>query len=129
MIKVLLFLSYKWEDKSYADGMDGLLKNPNNQYRHLTERERMDLRSQGENIWKNYLKNKIKNCNALICLIGQNTHNASGVIYELEVANSLGINIIPVRIPETTGAIPTIIKYKKVINWNSRDINNAISRS
>ena len=60
MIKIQVFLSYKWEDKSYADGMDGLLKNPNNRYRHLTDRERQDLRNKGENVWKKYLRDKIE---------------------------------------------------------------------
>ena len=128
MRKIIVFLSYKWEDKSYADGMDGLLKNPNNQYRHLTDREREDLRSQGENIWKSYLRNKIKNCDALICLIGQDTHNAKGVIYELEIANSIGIKIIPVRISGTTGAAPNILRQNKTLNWNAKEINNELSR-
>ncbi|MBN1215556.1 MAG: toll/interleukin-1 receptor domain-containing protein [Candidatus Lokiarchaeota archaeon] len=125
---MIIFLSYKYEDKSYADGMDGFLNNPNNKYRNLTEREEKDLRPRGENVWKNYLKDKIRRCNALICLIGNNTHNAQGVIYELEVANSLKKRIIPVRIPDTTGAAPQIIKKRKIISYNAREINNELSK-
>ncbi len=128
MIKIQVFLSYKWEDKEYADGMDGLLRNPNNKYRHLTDRERQDLRARGENLWKNYLRDKIKGCDALICLIGQDTHNATGVIYELSVASSLGIKIIPVRIPKTYRGVPKIISKLKILNWDAREINDELSR-
>ena len=121
-------MSYKWEDKNHADGMNGLLRNPNNKYRHLTDRERQDLRNKGEDVWKKYLKDKIRDCEALICLIGQDTYNATGVIYELSVASSLGIKIIPVRIPNTHGGTPNIISKLKILNWNAREINDELSR-
>jgi hypothetical protein len=126
--KIQVFLSYKWEDKNYADGMDGFLMNPNNKYRHLTDRERKDLRNKGENAWKKYLKDKISNSKALICLIGQDTHNATGVIYELSVASSLSIKIIPVRIPETYGGVPGIVSKLKILKWDAREINDELSR-
>jgi len=128
VIKIQVFLSYKWEDKNYADGMDGLLRNPNNKYHHLTDREKQDLRNKGENVWKKYLLGKIRDCEALICLIGHDTHSATGVIYELSVASSLGIKIIPVRIPNTHGGAPKIINKLKLINWDSREINDELSR-
>jgi len=128
VIKIQVFLSYKWEDKNYADGMNGLLRNPNNKYRHLTDREKQDLRNKGENIWKKYLMDKIRDCEALICLIGQDTQNATGVIYELSVASSLGIKIIPVRIPKTYGGVPKIISKLKILNWDAREINDELSR-
>jgi len=128
VIKIQVFLSYKWEDRNYADGMNGLLRNPNNKYRHLTDRERQDLRNKGENIWKKYLMDKIRDCEALICLIGQDTQNATGVIYELSVASSLGIKIIPVRIAKTYGGVPKIISNLKILNWDAREINDELSR-
>ncbi|GAH95887.1 unnamed protein product, partial [marine sediment metagenome] len=63
-----VFLSYKWEDREWANGIDGLLNNPNNRYRHLTDRERQDQRSKGENVVKNYLKGIIRENDALLCL-------------------------------------------------------------
>ena len=128
MTKIQVFLSYKWEDKNYADGMNGLLRNPNNKYCHLTDRERRDLRNEGENAWKKYLREKIKDCEALICLIGQDTHNATGVIYETSVASSLNIKIVPVRIPNTYGGVPQIISKLKILNWDTREINDELSR-
>ncbi len=111
-----------------AEGMIGLLNNPNNLYRHLTDIEKEDLRNKGEEVWKRYIREKILNCDAVLCLIGQNTHNATVVIYELEVCSSLGKKIVPVRIPNTKGGLPKVINHLEIINWNARDINNELSR-
>lgn len=130
MIFIKVFISYKWEDKKYANGLDGLLNNPNNDYRHLTEREREDLRYKGESSVKDYLKDKIRDRDAIICLIGNNTHNSTGVKYELQVAKSLGKKIIGVRIPQTKGSLPPLLKKWgiKETPWNSREINDVLSR-
>lgn len=123
-----IFISYKWEDRVYANGIDGLLNNPNNKFSYTTDREREDLRYKGEKQVKNYLRNKIKKCDLIICLIGQNTHNAIGVKYEIEVAKSLNKRIVAVRIPETTGGIPFMMKKWNVslIEWNPKAIKDAI---
>ncbi len=127
--KIKIFLSYKWEDREHANGLDGLLNNPNNKYRHLTDRERKDLRNKGETVVKDYLKEIIRDCDALICLVGNNTHNATGVKYELEVAKSLRKKIIAVRIPRTTGGLPNLLKSWDIseVNWNAKDINDKLS--
>lgn len=130
MSEIKIFLSYKWEDRESANGLEGLLKNPNNKYQHLTEREQEDVRNKGENVVKNYLKGIIQDCEALICLIGNDTHNATGVRYELEVAKSLRKKIIAVRIPQTTGDLPYILRSWGIseVKWNAKDINDKLSK-
>ncbi len=129
MIKIKIFISYKFEDYEYANGIEGLLKNPNNQYRHSTKREKEDRRNKGEVAVKHYLNGIIRECNALICLIGNNTHNSMWVRYELEVAKSLGIKVIPVRIPRSSGGLPNLLKAWGLteVRWNAKDINNKLS--
>ena len=125
---MIIFLSYKWEDRQFANGMYGLLNNPNNIYRHITKREKEDLRSKGENSWKSYIRSIVRECDASICLIGKDTHNATGVIYELEIATSLGNKIVPVRIPNTRGGAPSILSKLEILEWNATKINNELSR-
>jgi len=129
-VKIIkIFLSHKWEDRESANGLEGLLNNPNNKYRHITEREHIDMRNKGENAVKNYLKGIISDCNALICLIGDNTYNATGVKYELEVAKSLGKKIIAVRISQTTGGFPHLLKAWGIseVGWDAKKINDKLS--
>jgi len=128
VIIIIVFISYRWGDRDYANGLDGFLNNPNNTYRHVTIRERDDNRNKGEVTVKNYLKGLIGNCNAIICLIGNNTHNSNWVQYELEVANSQNKKIIPVRIPNTSGGVPDIIRNKIILRWNANEINDEFGR-
>ena len=130
MVIVQVFLSYKWEDKKFADGLKGYLKNPNNKYQHIKITERKDYRTRGKNSIKKYLKDIIGSCKALVCLIGQNTHNSQWVGYELDIANSQGKKIIPVRINNTTGGAPNLIKERnlELIKWDSKEINEALSK-
>ena len=131
MIIFRVFISYKWEDKEFADGLMGTFLNPNNEYRHVPYNEREDYRQQGDYVIKVYLRGLINECRSLICIVGENTHSSRWVAYELEVANSQNKKIVPVRIPNTTGGPLNLIKDWdiNIVEWNSRLINNALSRS
>ncbi len=47
--------------------------------------------------WKNKARNAIRRCDVVVVLIGQDTHNAQGVIVETDMARSFGKAIIQVR--------------------------------
>lgn len=130
MLRINVFLTYKWDDKKYAAGLRGYLKNPNNKYRHIPISERDDYRYKGKRFIRDYLKQIIGVCDALICLIRQNTHRSRWVLYELEVATSQRKKIVPVRVPKTTGGPPKLIQDRKlkVIEWNSKKINELLSK-
>ncbi len=130
MIIIRVFLSYKWEDREFADGLRGTFLNPNNEYRHVPYSEREDYRQQGENAIRAYLREIINECDALICLIGQNTHNSKWVAYELGVASSQDKKIVPVRIRNTNGGAPRLIRERDIgiIKWDSTLINNELSK-
>lgn len=124
-----IFLSYKWEDRAYVNGLAGLLKNPNNEYRHIPINEREDYRNQGREAVRNYLRGLINECDAIICLVGENTHSSDWVKYEVEVARSLGKNIMAVRINNTSGGLPSLLRSWGIpeTRWDSQSINNALS--
>lgn len=123
-----IFISYKWEDRDWYNGLKGLLRNPNNIYQHIVQDEREDLRAKGDNTVRTHLKRIIGSCNAVICLVGQDTHSSEWVQYELEVATSLQEKIIAVRIPNTTGGVPKLIQNRgiPIIEWDARMINNSL---
>jgi len=124
-----IFLSYKWEDRSYVNGLAGLLQNPNNQYRHIPLNEREDYRNKGRDAVKNYLKGLINECDAIICLVGENTHTSEWVSYEMEVGRSLNKKILAVRIKGSKGGLPAQLRSWGIqeTNWDSQLINNALS--
>ena len=47
--------------------------------------------------WKNKAREAIRGCDVVVVLIGEDTHNAPGVLVETDVARELGKPIIQVR--------------------------------
>ena len=50
-----------------------------------------------DNDWKDRARNAIRRCDAVVILIGEDTHNAPGVKVEVDIARSLGKPVIQVR--------------------------------
>lgn len=123
-----LFLSYKWEDRAYMNAFSGWLNNPNNDYRHIPVHERAKLQKQPEDVWKPQIRELMRDSDAVICLIGQHTHSAWGVKYELEVAISWELPIIAVQIRDTNGGVPPLIRDYPFIDWDIQELNDELSR-
>ena len=75
----------------------------NNFYRQAKEETNHRIRdcslheSYPDDAWKNKARNAIRQCDVVVVLIGQDTHNAQGVIVETDMARSFGKPIIQVR--------------------------------
>lgn len=75
----------------------------NNFYRQAEEETNHRIRdcslheSYPDETWKNKARAAIRRCDVVVVLIGQDTHNAQGVIVETDMARSFGKAIIQVR--------------------------------
>jgi hypothetical protein len=121
-----IFISYVYEDRKCCDDVarwvsKGLL-GPN----VVSVVEQDDVRQQGEAAVERYLKPKIRGAAAVVCLVGQNTHNHNWVKYELDVATSLGKNIILLRIPNTMGAKPPGHGHLEIHAFDPSTLKNLI---
>ena len=126
-----IFVSFRESDKSYREAFEGLLQNPNTNFYHAPISARKDYRPLGSEATRKYLNRLIKGCSALACLIGENTHNSPWIEHELDVASSLKIGIAAIRIPDTRGGAPLLIKKKNIpiVKWRSVEINSALIRA
>lgn len=90
---------------------------------HETE----DKRQQGKEAVKHHIKSKIQGAAIILVLIGQNTHNHEWIEAEVELANIFHKEIICVRIPHTTGAVPPVLSNKRLISFDPEAIKKLIS--
>ena len=71
--------------------------------------------------WKTKARNAIRQCDVVVVLIGQDTHDAQGVIVETDMARSLGkpvIQVKPKRRPYNG-----LTRLDKPIPWRWKRIN------
>ena len=71
--------------------------------------------------WKNKAREAIRECDVVLVLIGQDTHNAPGVIVETDMARSLGKPIIQIR-PKGR-PYQGLTRLDEPIVWRWRTIN------
>lgn len=120
-----VFASYKYEDKVYKDKLAdwahlGRLGNV-----QITG-ESQDVRPDGQSAIQAHIRAELDNADAMIVLVGNDTHNSTGVYYEIHHAKSHGIPIIPVRIPNTSGGIPQEISGYLLTAFETDAIKNKL---
>lgn len=71
--------------------------------------------------WKNRAREAIRGCDVVLVLIGQDTHNAPGVIVETDMARSLNKPIIQIRPQGRT--YQGLSRLDDPIPWRWRAIN------
>lgn len=91
--------------------------------------EKEDKRKDGKEAIKDYLRENLKKSNGLLILIGDNCHNRPWMDYEVDVANSLSLPIIPIRISNTTGGPPSKIRNYTLIAYQVEAIKETIQKS
>jgi hypothetical protein len=100
--------------------------NPNSDLTHVPEFERKDLRNKGREEIKKHLREKMKGCSVMLCLVGTNTKDSNWVAYEIGVSNSWNIPVIPIAISE--GPVPAGIRNKTTVKFDAKEILNAVNQ-
>ena len=123
-----LFISYRMEDEEYRNALNGILRNPSAGFTDTPIIDRKNMTKKGEDAIRAYLNGLIKECSAVLLLVGNNTHNGPWVKHEIAVALSLQKKITPIRIPDTTGGLPSILKKERLhlTEWNPAKIKAEI---
>lgn len=90
---------------------------------HETE----DKRHEGKEAIKQHIKSKIQGAAFIFVLVGQDTHNHDWIQAEVELANSFHKEIICIRVPHTTGAVPSLLANKRLISFEPDAIKKLIA--
>lgn len=72
------------------------------------------------------IKNVMTGCDCAIFLIGNDNHNSPWIKREAELAASMNLKRIAIRLPNTTGGLPDELRNVKLINWNRSEIKTAL---
>ena len=126
MARLNVFVSFQFEK-------DGQLKNTflGQAKQHTGHRfENCSLNeAYKEECWRQEARQAIRECSVVIVLVGQDTHNAPGVLFETNTARKLGKPVFQIAserarrlgykgVPHIEGPIP----------WHWKDINDRLER-
>lgn len=90
---------------------------------HETE----DKRPEGREAIKQHIKAKIQGAAVIFVLVGKDTYNHDWIHAEVELANSFHKEIICIRVPHTTRAVPPLLVNKRLISFEPGEIKKLIS--
>ncbi len=76
--------------------------------------------------WKRKAREAIEECDVVVVLIGEDTHNAQGVIVETDIARSLDKPVIQVRPQDRP--YNGVTRLGEPIPWRWRRINTELDR-
>lgn len=116
-----IFISHVHENKKYLNRMKKWDNRKEfDDYKFTFETE--DKRSEGKKAISEHIKNKIRGAFAVLVLIGKDTHNHDWIKLEVDYANSFHKKKYCVRIPETTGAMPSFLNKFKELAFDPNSI-------
>lgn len=80
--------------------------------------------------WETLIKTKINKCNILIVLVGKLTYTATGVMKEIQFANSQNVPIFGIYVggADSYTPLPTGLQRNRTISWNWEGIANGIDQ-
>ena len=77
-----------------------------------------------DKVWKDKARKAIRGCDVVVVLVGQDTHNAQGVIVETDMARSMNKPIIQVR--PRGRPYNGLTRLKEPIPWRWKTINRKL---
>lgn len=95
----------------------------------LITHETDDKRPLGKEAIKAHIREKIRGAAVILVLIGNDTHNHEWIEAEVELANSFHKQIYCVRVPNSNGAAPPLLKKYGIINFDPETIKRVIENS
>jgi len=108
------FISFAVEDERIRDLFVGQSKHPDTPW----EIADFSLHEPFANAWKTKTRPRIKGCDVVVVLIGEQTHRAEGALWEIATAKELGVPIFGVHISkDDKGKLPGSLFGLPVIHW------------
>lgn len=123
-----LFLSFHYEDRDQVNGFRLMAHNPNLPIDFADVSVRAAINSEEATYLKRAIREKIRACSVVVCLIGDGTAWREWVEWELESAVDLGKGICGVRLKGSHGRVPDLLRRigAPVANWELDEIIAAI---
>ncbi len=118
-----IFISYDFSNNPFRGEVEKWLKEAGHSVIVVKEKK---LHPEPDKQGQARINEQLQSADRLVVLLGDNTHNRPWVDYEVAVAKSIGLPVICVRLPNTTGAAPKEVRNLPEIPYEREAILNAV---
>ena len=127
-----VFVSYNYNsDGIRIDDLRSLISNPMGSQRHeaVTVTDPVEPGGNRDRRIQKAIKAKMDLCEAVVFLVGDDTHNSRWITYEVELACQRQLPYVVVQGKGTTGGPPSRLAGDRILPWESSQIGPAIDRA
>ena len=123
-----LFLSFHAEDRLQVNGFRLMAYSPNSPIDFYDGSVRTAINSLQSTYIRSVIREKIRKCSVVVCLIGNGTAWREWVDWELETALELGKGVCGIRLKDSRGRTPDILNRisAPIARWGHEQIVAAI---
>lgn len=124
-----VFLSFKGEDKNKVDLLRGQAKNENSELDFIDFSLRAPFNSENAEYIRSGIRERIKQSSVTVVCLTKDTHKSEWVDWEIRESKRLGKKVVGVRMEDGPITTPKAMEENncKVVNWNHKEINQAIN--
>ncbi len=123
-----LFLSFHAEDRAQVAGFRLMPWNPNLELDFYDGSLERPVHSGSESYVRSVIREKIRHCSVVVCLIGNGTAWRDWVEWEIFTARELGKGLCGVRLKGSVGQVPPILRKfgAPIAPWDMTEIIRVI---
>lgn len=115
-----IFISYKFTDAELARNLRPFFQQCGGKCEGTPVYVEKDVSKDGESAIDAEIRRVMLGCECAVFVVGADSHNSPWIRREAELAKSLGLGIVAVRLPNSTGGLPREIAglSPPVVDWN-----------
>jgi hypothetical protein len=105
-----VFISYRFRDAAVARTVRNFFQAQGGKCEGRAVFGDTDVTEGGESAIRNEVNRIVQECEAVLVVVGDDSHNAPWIDHEVELARSIPLPIVAVQLPGTTGGVPARIR-------------------
>ena len=126
-----IFISYNFKDKQFAGSVKSFFQKQGGKCQGSPVYVTNDVSAGGSDAIDAEIKRVMKPCEAILFIVGDNSHNSPWINREAKLAISLGLGLVAIQIPNTHGGIANELKEVKVpfVEWDHDTLCHALNKA
>jgi hypothetical protein len=125
-----IFVSYRFSDRNIAHNVKTFFQPQEGSCDGMPKYVELNLSSLGPQVIDDEILRVMSQCMGVLLVVGDDSHNSTWIDREVQLADSLSLGMVAVRLPKTTGGLPNRVRGRNIpfVDWSERTLCDALNR-